>query len=79
MNMKNIPKEELEKLLVKENKQKFELIESLFYQLNNFTQSSNRFFNKNRLPFKLNMEINKKMMDSIIGIDSQEDMILPKS
>jgi hypothetical protein len=77
--MKNIPKEELEKLLVKENKQKFELIESLFYQLNNFTQSSNRFFNKNRLPFKLNMEINKKMMDSIIGIDSQEDMILPKS
>jgi hypothetical protein len=72
-------KEELEKLLIKENKKKFELIESLFYQLNNFTQSSNRFFNKNRLPFKLNMEINKKMMDSIIGRDSHEDMILPKS
>lgn len=79
MNVKEITREDLEKFYIDESKRKFELIENTFYQLNKFTQNLNGFFAKNNLPFSLDIEVKEKSMNSILGRDSQEDMILPKS
>lgn len=79
MDIDKIPRKELEDFYIKQNKERIELIESVFDQLNSFTNSLNLFFLKNKIPFKLNVELRKKVLDSIIGQDFDGDMVLPKS